>query len=317
MKGLPVIADTWEAANTEAGQRISKAYGKISVEKGQKMLKKAKNDNWKSLLKKRKLNILAAIRNIRNIAQVGDEETLSLLCDLVSNGKKIRQGKVMPYQLELAMTSIVESSLSTEIRKLLLNSLEVGMERALPNLKEKLSGKSLVMLDISGSMSNPIHIPGTSITCLDKASVLAAMLAKSVNADVILFDNAAEYALFNQNDSIRTLSRTFNRSTSKSTNISSAFNLITEQKKAYDRIFLLSDNEANEGCVRSSYNDYVKKVADPYVYCIDLQLYGTAPMPYRNKVYYFYGYGYSMLEDLSCIEFNPQHHIKKIMDIKI
>lgn len=89
MKGLPVIADTWEAANTEAGQRISKAikYGKISVEKGQKMLKKAKNDNWKSLLKERKLNILAAIRNIRNIAQVGDKETLSLLCDLVSNGK--------------------------------------------------------------------------------------------------------------------------------------------------------------------------------------------------------------------------------------
>ena len=69
MKGIVVSADTWEVANTEAGQEVAKAVreGKLNKEEADKVLTEAKNENWKELLTEGRLGILAALRNIRNI----------------------------------------------------------------------------------------------------------------------------------------------------------------------------------------------------------------------------------------------------------
>jgi hypothetical protein len=69
MKGISVSADTWEVAQSEAGQEVAKAVkeGKIDKDEAETILKEAKADNWASLLKEGKLGVLAALRNIRNI----------------------------------------------------------------------------------------------------------------------------------------------------------------------------------------------------------------------------------------------------------
>ena len=105
MKGYNVSANTWEVNQGEAGQIVAKAVkeGKLTDKEAKETLTQAKADNWKELLDTNKLGILAALRNLRNVLLNNPESsTINKLCDLVSNPTLIREGKIMPYQLDLA-----------------------------------------------------------------------------------------------------------------------------------------------------------------------------------------------------------------------
>lgn len=320
LKGMTISADTWETANSEAGQIVAQAVkeGKLTKEKAEQVLNDAKNDNWEGLLNEGKLGILAAVRNLRNILNGNRASVVDKVAALVQDGDKIRQGKVMPYQLEQAMTIVKEEFSSSHSRKL-LTALENGMVTALPNLKNLLTGKTLVMIDCSGSMHEKCYSGKVQISasCIDKAAILGAMLAKGVNADIILFGSEAKRLSYNPNDSLTTIVNAVKKVNLGGTNISSAFNLIRNEHAAYDRIILLSDYEANRGCTRSSYKRYINEVCSPYVYCVDLASYGTTQLKNDGKINHYYGYGYSMLDDVARLEFNPQAHIEKVKQIVI
>ena len=79
MKGYSVSADTWETAQSDAGQEVAKAVkaGKIDQTQAAEILKEAKAENWGALLGEGKLGILAALRNIRNVLKtVTDQKTI-------------------------------------------------------------------------------------------------------------------------------------------------------------------------------------------------------------------------------------------------
>ncbi|MCD8293093.1 MAG: TROVE domain-containing protein, partial [Prevotellaceae bacterium] len=289
-------------------------------EKAKEVLAQAKNDNWEDLLKEGKLGILAAVRNLRNILEGDSQSVIDLVCALVQDGGKIRDGKVMPYQLELAMTAVQECGKGTKTTgRQVLDALEKGMVTALPNLKTLLTGRTLVFVDCSGSMTSKAYSPTgrLSASCLDKAAVIAAMLAKGANADIILFGSNAFRMEYNPNDSLGTIAAAIRKNDLGCTYMAMAFDLITEEKSKYDRIFILSDNEANTGNARNSYKEYVARVCSPYIYCVDLSAYGSRPLKNDGKVNYYYGYGYSMLDDVARLEFKPEAHIDKVRKIKI
>lgn len=323
MKGKIISADTWENANSDAGQVVADAVkkGKLSEEKAKEVLKEAKNDNWKSLLKDGKLGILAAVRNLRNILLGDDTETVKLVSDLVSDGKRIKQGKIMPYQLEFAHTAVTElTEASQSLKAPVMKALEKGMIEALPNLAEQLPGRNLVAFDISASMSWGGCYQGKSrisANPIDKAAILAAMLAKGTNADIIRFNLRAEDFKYSPNTDLFTLAAKLKEHVGGGTSISSVFDLITRYKRKYDRIFIISDNECNHGCTRHSYSEYISKVCSPYIYAIDLAAYGTIPVKNDGKVNYYFGYGYTMLDDVASKEFNPNAVIDKVKAMKI
>lgn len=102
LKGMTIPADTWETANSEAGQIVAQAVkeGRLTKGKAEQVLNEAKNDNWEGLLNEGKLGILAAVRNLRNILKGDRDSVIDKVAELVKDGARIRQGKVMPYQLE-------------------------------------------------------------------------------------------------------------------------------------------------------------------------------------------------------------------------
>lgn len=322
MKGLQVSADTWEVAQSGAGQEVAKAVreGKLSKAKAEEVLKEAKADNWEGLLKDNRLGILAAVRNIRNILQNPRKDIIDMLCELLENSTKIRQGKVMPYQLDLAV-EVLNSEFNTPNSRRIVQSLEKGYELAVPNLKELLPGDNLVIVDCSGSMtysirdSKNLHNTYRS-TCCDKAALIAATIAKATNADIIRFGSMAEWCSYNPNNSVFSLAKSISNHSMGGTNLARAFELITRENKVYDRIFILSDNECNSGYQRGAYQEYVKRVCSPYIYSVDLAAYGTKSMD-GDKVNYYFGYGYQMFDDISSNEFNPNMHIEKIRKIII
>lgn len=321
IKGYKVSADTWEVAQSEAGQIVAQAVieGKISEEQAKIVLKEQKSQNWKGLLMENKLGVLAAIRNLRNILiNDPDDETIDMLCRLVSNPKSIRDGKIMPYQLDLAnevMNAEFNNSNSRKVSKALL----WGYEISLPNLSDLLSGNNLVIIDMSGSMEIIVSDPRRQVkyksTCLDKASLIGMTIAKATNADVIRFGSKAEYVSYNPNMDVFSLSEIIKKDMG-ATSLSEAWHLAGSSGKKYDRVFILSDNECNQGSTYSAYKKYVEKVGSPYVYSIDLASYGTTAIV-GHKVRYYYGFGYSMFDDIAKSEFNPTHHLDKIRAIQI
>lgn len=328
MKGLSVSADTWEVAQSEAGQEVAKAVkeGKLSAEKAKEVLAEAKNDNWEALLMEGKLGILAALRNIRNMLKSPRPNVIKALCALVSNAELIRAGKIMPYQIDYAYEVVKAEFGYTAEGRTVMQALLKGYEYAVPNLKLALPGRTCVMVDCSGSMHAGVSYNGqrTNIqtTASEKAGLIAATIAKATNADVVRFGSSADFYSYDPNTPVFTLGRQIGQANMGGTSIPAAFDLIRRSKRAYDRIILLSDNECNTRSywsgdwVSGAYKNYVHDVANPYVYAVDLAAYGTAPVA-GNKVNYYFGYGFAMFEDIASKEFNPAQHIEKVRKIVI
>lgn len=328
MKGIAVSADTWEVAQSEAGQEVAKAVkeGKLSKAEAAEVLKEAKNDNWEALLMEGKLGILAALRNLRNMLKSPRSQVVAAVCNLVSNAAAIKAGKVMPYQIDYAYEVVkMEFGNTMEGRKV-MQALLKGYEYSIPNLAEALPGRTCVMVDCSGSMHTLCHNGNQRLTiqstASEKAGLIAATIAKATNADVVRFGSSAEFYSYDPNASVFTLGREIGRDNMGGTSIGSAFDLIRMKKRSYDRIILLSDNECNSRSywsgdwVSGAYKKYVHDVADPYVYAVDLASYGTVPVS-GNKVNYYFGYGFAMFEDIASKEFNPMQHLEKVRKIVI
>lgn len=328
MKGVTVSADTWEVANSEAGQEVAKAVkaGKLTKAEAEVTLANAKNDNWEAMLTEGKLGILAAIRNIRSMLKSPRKEVIDALCKLVSNGQAIRDGKIMPYQIDYAYEVVKKEFSNSADGRRVMEALLKGYEYAVPNLAEALPGRTCVMVDCSGSMNTYCSQAGQrsniASTAAEKAGLIAATIAKATNADVVRFGSHAEFYSYDPNESVFSLGRKIGHDNMGGTSIPSAFELIRNAKRQYDRIILLSDNECNArgywsgDWVSGAYKKYVHDVANPYVYAVDLAAYGTTPVA-GDKVNYYFGYGFAMFEDIASKEFNPSAHIEAIRKIVI
>lgn len=322
MKGYNVSANTWEVNQGEAGQIVAKAVkeGKLDDQEAKQVLTQAKADNWKELLDTNKLGILAALRNLRNILiNNPSQDTINKLCDLVSNPTLIREGKIFPYQLDVA-NEIMLSEFSTSYSRQISQALAKGYELAIPNLKELLPGNNVVFLDQSGSMTWEIKLPGSKngsrTSCISKAALIAATIAKATNADIICFGSTARYVQYNPNLDVFSLAKQLSSSNMGGTNLSTAWKLAQQSNRKYTRTFILSDNEVNRGSTYNSYMSYVKNVGHPYVYSVDLAGYGTNAIA-GDKVRYYYGYGFAMFDDIAKSEFNAAYHLDKVKKVEI
>ena len=319
IKNYKVSANTWEVNQVIAGQEVANALkeNKISKEEAEQILTQAKADNWKELLDNNQLGILAALRNIRNIlSNIPDDSTITKLCKLLSNGELIKKGKIFPYQIDMAQ-EIVNSTFSDSNSRKVLSALNKGYNKSVPNLAEILTGNNLVIVDMSGSMSYKIKTSGftSKSSCLDKATLIAATIAKATNCDIIAFGNRAYYDKYNPNQDVFSLSQDL-RDNLGGTNLSTAFNLIIESKRKYDRIFILSDNEINNGRTYDSYANLINKIGTPYIYSVDMAAYGTSILK-GDHVKFLYGYGFHLFEEIAMTEFKPMEHLKAVKAIRI
>ena len=322
MKGYNVSANTWEVNQGEAGQIVAKAVkeGKLTDKEAKETLTQAKADNWKELLDTNKLGILAALRNLRNVLINNPESsTITKLCELVSNPTLIREGKIMPYQLDLA-NEIMIAEFNSPYARQISQALAKGYELAIPNLSALIPGQNVIFLDQSGSMHSEIKLSGqkysTRTSCISKAALIAATIAKATNADIIVFGSSAKYVQYNPNLDVFTLAKQLSTANMGGTNLAAAWNLAQASGRKYTRTFILSDNECNRGNTYSSYMSYVKNVGHPYVYSVDLAGYGTNCIA-GEKVRYYYGYGFSMFDDIAKSEFNAAYHLDQVRKLVI
>lgn len=333
MKGETVSADTWEVANSEAGQEVAKAIkeGRITKEEGEKVLAEAKADNWEGLLKDGRLGIIAALRNIRNILKNPRPEMIDMWCNLIKDTNKVHQALVLPIYFDLAHDIVDEEFHDNKYANVVRQALQDGYLASIPNLKQLLGGKTLIMVDNSGSMGGYGITDGKSAskhpgwgnpklspcTCGYKAGLIAATIAVATGADIIRFGGEAYRYKYDKNKNVFALAREVCQANDGWTNPAAAFELIRREKAAYDRIIFISDNEVNGRLTSRSYKNYVHDVCSPYIYGIDLASYGTVPLKNDNKIQYLFGYGPSLYDAIASSEFNPMQHIEKVRKVVI
>lgn len=339
MSGVQISADTWETANSEAGQEVAKAVkaGKITKEEGEKILAEAKNDNWEGLLNDGKLGVLAALRNIRNMMKTPRKTVIDAWCKLITDSARVRKALILPCHFDLAYEVVMEEFANADFSPKVQQALLDGYEAAIPNLKDALPGRTCVIVDCSGSMGsfginyesdyNGKNAPNRrggwgcytrkTATCAYKAGLVAATICKATNADVIKFGSTSRYYNWQKNRNVFKLAEAIGTATEGWTNPASAFELMRTQRKAYDRIIFISDNEVNGKVTSTAYKSYIHDVCSPYIYAVDLAAYGTTPLKNEGKVNYYFGYGSSLFEDIASKEFNPMQHIEKVRKVVI
>ena len=227
---------------------------------------------------------------------------------MLTDEKLIKASLVLPFRYSTAYRQLENSP-----RKVIAG-LSKAADIALSNVP-KFDGKTLIVLDVSGSMNGrPMEV----------GSLFAAVLAKSNdNADMMIFAETAKYQTFNPQDSLFTIMEKIDsEDVGGGTNFHSIFKTID---KKYDRIIILSDMQGwmedssfmNPGSPSKTFKAYKNKYnADPFIYSFNLNDYGTLMFP-EKKVYCIAGWSEKIFDLMKILETDKEALINDIEKIEL
>lgn len=280
--------DTWEVGLTEAGTKDNK--------------EQAKKEVWLNLLKTKKIGYFALLRNLRNIIQQAPEAT-PLACEMLTDEKLIKKSLVLPFRYWSAHKELAQISGSREVMEALSKAAEIALSNV-----PKLDGKTLIAIDVSGSMGGQPS---------DIASMFGAMLYKTNNADIMLFDTSSSWFSPNpKSDILSIVSAMRNEFRGGGTDFSLIFKAAKEK---YDRVVILSDMQpwVQYHTPVSDLNKYKARTgANPMVYSIDLQGYGTLQFP-ETQICHLTGWSEKIFEIMKIMESDRTALIKAIESIEL
>lgn len=311
--------NTVEDKNTESGKVVAQKLksGEITKSEAETQLKEAKEDNYKELISTKKIGYLALLRNLRNILKnSSDSGLIDGACGLLVDEKFIKNSLVFPHQIDLALEVILDEFKGSQssVRKI-VTALNTAYELSIPNLKELFTnGRTAVVYDTSDSMTHAVLLSGGvkngSDSRLGKASLIAATLAKGIDADVFHFATTCEEVKFNPLDSVNTLKKNFMDKRGRvghGTEFNAIFNKL---KGEYDRVFVISDMQGATYIKPSVYTNM-------HIYSIHLAGYGDTMFAPGSNVYSIFGYGSDIYELVKKVEVDPNVLIREIEAIVI
>ncbi len=199
-----------------------------------------KRDAWERLLRERKLGALALLRNLRNMKQVGVDESLVL-----GGIDSMDTARVLPFRFLAAARYVPQWEESLE--RAMLSSLTA---------QEKLAGRTVLLVDISGSMTAALSRRSEMLRT-DAAYGLAILLREiCAHAAVFTFSNdlvevppRRGFALRDALDGSQSHGGTY---------LGRALEKLREQ---YDRIIVITDEQAHDRVPGPRGRGYVINVA--------------------------------------------------------
>lgn len=197
-------ADTWES-NLSAG--------------------KDKKATFEDQLKEGKLGYMALLRNLRNMQQAGVNEKL------VKDAIKARKGadKVLPFRFVAAARH------APKFEKELDKALQANLENS-----EQLTGKTIVLVDVSGSMTFANVSHKSDMTRMDAAATLGAVIPAE-NVEVYSFSQ--DVVEVPPRKGMAGVDAIINSQRHGGTNLGGAVNKIN--KIPHDRLIVITDEQSH------------------------------------------------------------------------
>lgn len=183
---------------------------------------------WTNLITENKLGSMALIRNLRNMENSGVER------DIIKKAlKHARSDKLLPFRFIAA----------AERAPVFESELEQMMFNNMLNI-EKLPGKTVLLVDVSGSMSWDKVSKKSEMTRLDAACALA-MLTKELceNCEVYAFDCGVHYIPNRRGFSLRDKLKSYSGG---GTAIGNAIDYVNENETDMDRLIIITDEQTSD-----------------------------------------------------------------------
>ncbi len=228
--GRLTTPDTWEVALSSAGAGETPARGDD------------KREAWERLLREQKLGALALLRNLHNMKDAGVDEDIVLAAL-----REMSTARVLPFRFLAAARYAPHWE----------ETLEQAMLKSVAT-PEKLPGKTIVLVDISGSMTAPLA-RRSEMQRIDAAYGLAVLL-REIGEKVAVFsfsEHLAEvparrgFALRDAIDASQPHSATYLCKAVEELN----------QKERYDRLIVITDEQAHDSVPAPQGKGYVINVA--------------------------------------------------------
>lgn len=277
-------------------------------------------ETWEYLIAENKLGYMAMLRNLRNILNA-KPNNISKVYEKLENKEEVLKSKQLPFRFFSAYREIQTISTSKT-----LDVLENAIEYSVENLP-KLKGKTVIAIDVSGSMRNSISNKST-VKCSDIARLLAVLASKICEEYIVYtFDTSLNQVTFSKRGGIieTAMSLPFDGG---GTNITLPLQEMINNNIQADRLLIFSDNEINQSWRTASHNwwtnviiskpcqhyadEYRKKVnPNLWVHAIDLQGYGTQQF-IGAKTNIIAGWGEKILEFITIAEKGIGNQVKII-----
>ena len=218
-QNLKAAGFTWEDALSLAGNKVSK-----------KAL-------WEAMIPN--MGIMALIRNLRNFDQAGvSDEAAQKVIDLLRNPEVIAKSRQFPFRF-LAAHRATAHSLRWAY------PLEQALKHSTANIPE-LSGRTLVLVDRSGSMFSANTGALSELTRADAAAVFGSAIAlRNISRTTLVqFGTGAQPVKVRAGDSVLSLVNSFGNM--GGTNTAAAVRTFYD---GHDRVIIVTDEQAHDGDV--------------------------------------------------------------------
>lgn len=262
---------------------------------------------WDELIASGKVGYMALLRNLRNIVRAGADLTPVLA--IISDPVRVKKSRQLPFRFFSAYRTLQKENLLTpEIHRALENAITASVDNM-----EMIKGRTLVAVDVSGSMGSTIS-QKSDVRCSDIASLFGAIAGRLCEDATVCYFEASKdlyrqyyssrgaafpdsryvsspesgYRIehYGKYDSILDIALK-NSFSGGGTDLSLPMHFALEKDMArnirpFDRVIYFSDNECNSAYrgIESTIQGFVDTYRNKYnknfwVHAVDLQGYGT------------------------------------------
>lgn len=227
------------------------------------------------------MGYMALLRNLRNFEQAGVREpTMRKVRDILRDPERVAKSRQLPYRFYSAYREVENDKTKA--------ALEEALEHSFQNIE--LPGRSLVLIDVSGSMQGFWGRERSKISPADIASVMGVATAFGTDADIVAFGTSSRRLSFRKGGSVLNKAAKIpgmGYEVGHGTNISGA---IRTHYDGHDRVLVFTDMQsADNGGVNAP------------TYLFDLNGYGRVPHLGKNTVV-FGGWNDAFLKAIPLIE---------------
>lgn len=301
------VAGTWENITTVEGSN---------------------KDSWEKAIPA--MGYMALMRNLKNFIEKGvDRANMDLVYGKLRDKELVHKSKQFPYRYWTAwnMMRKMEGLEAGKAAKALEDAMEISTDNV-----PKIKGKTLVIVDVSGSMRGNKLSKNSEVTCANVSTLFGAIAHKVCeDATVMVFADAFAVVNVDSRGSIlHNMQAISSYSVGGSTYAARPIMYMTQQKEKFDRMILFSDQQcygyrsgydvfqgrASEQDIAPAFLDY-RQYVNPQcrMYTIDLAGYGEAKFPENAKgVFMLAGWSDSIFSFMNAIETDEAEVVKMISE---
>jgi hypothetical protein len=251
-----------------------------------------------------KMGYMALLRNLRNFVEKGiPSDVMDQVATKIADPEQVAKSKQLPFRFLSAYRALPANA-----PQILMDAVAKAADHGTANIPD-LGGDSLVLVDTSASMDDPVSEKST-VTCADAAQCLGASLVRAGHCDLWAFGTVpVRVKVQSGNPVMATLAAMVGISggwnpgpgqTGHGTEIGKALN--ASLRPGLKRIVVLTDLQSHDHATPAVVQ-YLNKNPETMLYIIDLRGYGLPCFdPDRRQVLMIGGFSDRVFQFIQAIE---------------